>query len=62
MNFLDRLNKVTNEMAEELQVIHRAMEGRGVSPKDSPIVIARLRNIEEKLRQLGSNSSNPIPF
>lgn len=49
-------------MAEELQVIHRNMEGKGVSPAQAPLVIDKLKEIEAKLRMIGANLDNPVPF
>ena len=60
--FLKKLHPVTTSLAEELKVIKDRMEGRGISPRDAPIVMDRLNEIEAKLRMLGANPDNPIPF
>jgi hypothetical protein len=62
LRVITRLQPVSNALAEELKVIKDRMEGRGVNPKDAPIIIDRLNEIEAKLRMLGSNPDNPIPF
>lgn len=57
-----KLNSVTNVLAAQIMTIRKAMEGKGISPADTPIVMADLLEIEEKLRILGSNLDNPVPF
>lgn len=59
---LSRLHSVTNKMADEVYTIHAKMEGRGVNPAEAPLVISKLREIEQKLRMLGANKEDLIPF
>lgn len=57
-----QLQVVTNEMADELELMRKKMQGRGINPAEVPLVSARLLDIEGKLRQIGSNMDNPVPF
>ena len=61
-DFMVELSEKTNALAEELHTIVAAMPGRGIYPADSPAVEAKLKEIERKLRMLGANPRNPIPF
>lgn len=56
---LEELNRVTNELADKLQVIHKSMQGRGIPPLDAPVRIAELQDIEDRLRQIGSKTWRP---
>ena len=59
---LERLNGVTNDIANEIEVIRKRMTGRGISPDRSSLVEMKLQEIENKLRMLGGNLDDPIPF
>ena len=59
---LAKLNMFTNRLADKLEVIHKNMEGRGVSPVHAPLVIADLIRIENNLRKIGGDPKNPVPF
>lgn len=59
---LVKLNSKTNDIANRIELLHKKMQGRGVSPVDAPIVIDNLREIEGNLRMLGADEKNPIPF
>ena len=59
---IKRLNSASNDMADELSLIRDGMTGKGINPAEAPLVQARLQNIENKLRQLGSKSNNLIPW
>lgn len=56
-----RVNDVTNNLAEVIKVIKDKMQGRGISPADVPIVSAKLQQIEDTLRQIGSNKDHLVP-
>jgi hypothetical protein len=59
---IEKLCAVTNQLAEEILTIRKRMTGRGVSPKDAPLVEFKLVEIENKLKMLGANMDNPVPF
>ena len=56
------LNTVTNEMAEYVELLRKGMRGKGISPKDAPLVEMRLEELENRLRMLGGNEDDPVPF
>jgi hypothetical protein len=57
-----RLNIVAGKMADEIYTIRKSMEGKGISPVQAPIINAKMTRIEIKLRNLGANLDNPVPF
>ena len=59
---LEKLNLVSNDMANTVETIRTGMTGKGVNPAQSPMIELRLLEIERKLRMLGGNKDNPIPF
>lgn len=59
---IEDLHNVTNEMAETIYAIRTKMEGRGVNPADAPMVTFELKAVEDKLRMLGANKNNIIPW
>ena len=59
---LERLLIVTNIMAEELDLIRKRMPGRGINPRESLTVEAKLFELSNKLRMLGADKDNPVPF
>lgn len=58
--FINELNIETNRLAEEVKTIREGMQGKGVYPADSPFVMERLQEVENKLRQIGSNKDYPL--
>lgn len=59
---LGRLNAVTNQLADEVSAIRLKMPGRGIFPAESPAVEAKLHEIENKLRMIGANQADIIPY
>jgi hypothetical protein len=59
---MKRLNFVANSLANTISNIRQSMTGRGISPDKSPVIEARLNEVELKLRTLGADLDNPIPF
>lgn len=59
---IDRLQEVTNRMADEIMTIRLTMPGKGINPVDSGVVEYKLLHIENRLRMLGANPDDPIPF
>ena len=62
LDALKRLHPVAKTLADKIKTIADGMEGKGVSPADSPLKIAKLKEIEQELRMLGSDQDNPVPF
>lgn len=60
-DFITRLHLLSVSLAEDLKTIGDAMEGRGVSPVHARGVQDRLKRIEQTLRKLGGNPTDPIP-
>lgn len=56
------LHEVTTKMANDIELIRTGMTGKGVSPAHAPVIEMRLQEIENKLRMLGANEDNPIPW
>lgn len=56
------LNNATNEMADFVELLRKGMRGKGISPRDSPLIEMKLEQLENQLRMLGGNEDNPIPF
>ena len=59
---IQQLHKVNLELAEEIRLIRLMMTGRGISPADAPLVQSRMHEVETKLRMIGADFSNIIPF
>ena len=59
---LEHLQLISNNMANDLEIIRKGMTGKGISPDKSPLVEMKIEGIERKLRMLGANKDNPIPF
>jgi len=57
-----KLHPAAQEMAKVIESIRLEMEGKGISPARAPVVIMRLLEVESKLRQLGADQNNPIPW
>lgn len=56
-----RVFDVTNNLAEVVANIKQRMEGRGISPAEAPIVMAKLQQVETVLRQIGANKEELVP-
>lgn len=59
---IPKLQATTNAMAFELAGIRNNMTGRGISPADAPMIEYKLKEIENKLRMLGANPDDIVPF
>ena len=62
LKIVEKLNKVTNDLAEQIKLIREAMTGRGILPADAPLTQMRMKEIEDKLRKIGSNPDDIVPF
>lgn len=59
---LVRLHLVNEKLADQIETIRKAMEGKGVSPVDAPLVNFKLKKIEDCIRKIGGDPKNPVPF
>jgi hypothetical protein len=59
---IEDLHKINFDLAEEIKLIRLMMVGKGISPADSPLVQSRMHEIESKLRMIGADPNNIIPF
>jgi len=62
LDLITKLHIVSTDLADELYLIGEAMEGKGVSPVHAREVQDRLKAVENTLRKLGGNPTNPVPF
>lgn len=56
-----RVNDVTNNLAEVIKVVKDRMQGKGISPAEVPIIMSKLQQVEDRLRQIGSNPDKLVP-
>jgi len=56
-----RVNDLTNNLADVVKVIKEKMQGKGISPAEVGIVMAKLQQVEDRLRQIGANKDHLVP-
>ena len=61
-DMLLRLQLVTNESAEFLEILQKNIRGKGLSPAEAPLVEMKLKELEIQLRTLGADEDQPVPF
>lgn len=52
----EKLFEITNKLAEEIKNIKEKMRGRGILAAEAPLIIVRLEEVENTLRQIGSHT------
>jgi hypothetical protein len=61
-NDLRKILLATNDIADQIRTIKNRMEGRGISPAEAPIVMDRFTEIENRLRMIGADKDNVVPW
>lgn len=59
---IKRLREVNLELAEELRLIRLTMIAFNLNPMDIPIMQSKMHEIETKIRMIGSDVNDVIPF
>ena len=58
----EKINIATNLIAEQIKIIRESMRGKGISPKDAQVVEFEMEEMENKLRMIGADEKNPVPY
>jgi hypothetical protein len=59
---MKKLNDSTNRIAYVLEGIKNGMQGKGINPAEVGMISSRLEDVVNKLRMIGADEKNPIPY